>query len=175
MEFTFDIDLGKKFAREKVRKALPIVGWLVVGKAVENVHNTLKKHSDGNLANQIFPKVDEDELKVSIIANTPYARIQELGGDIKPINAKALAIPHRENTKGIAIPEGKSIRDIFPNLFFIPHKSLNSIGGLYSKVGNDKMELMYTLVAKTTIKGVHYLRRAIQENKPMILKAFGKN
>jgi len=123
MDFEFNIDLGMKFGKEKAIAFLDYAGVMTAGKATTNVQSQFRDQT-GNLANSIFHKVDEGSLTAVVIANTEYARIQELGGDIKPVNAKALAVPVHPDAKKTAIPEGRSIRDVFPDLVYIKRNSL---------------------------------------------------
>ena len=171
MEFTFNIDLGKKFATEKALLALDFAGAVVAGKAVQNVHNVFEEQT-GNLANSIFWEVNKSEFKTIIVANTEYARIQELGGDILPVNAKAIAVPIHPDAKKTAIPDGRTIRDIFPDLVLIKRKNGHP---LLVRVGKNVFDIMYVLVSKVTLKAKPYLRPALYESKDLILKAFGKN
>lgn len=177
MEFSFDVDLGVKYSRSKAIKFLNVAGDVIAGKAAENVNETLKGNSKGQLANSIYPdRVDEKNLKINIYANTVYAKIQHEGGDIIPKKAKALAIPFSAETKAIAIPEGKSIRNIFPDLYFRPHKTGKSLGGLYKKMGKGKDDvLMYLLIDKVHLKGKFYLKNAMLSETPKILQQMGVN
>lgn len=169
MEFTFDINKAMKFSKEKSLMLLDVSGAMVTSKAKQNIQ-TQFEYTSGNMEKQTFYYVDKEEFKAVIVTNTPYARIQEKGGDIKPVNAKALAIPYNAEAKAIAIPEGKSIRDIFPNLYFRPHKTGKSFGGLYKKMGKGKDDvLMYLLIDQISIKANPYLVPALHETMPKVL------
>lgn len=176
MEFSFNVDLGVKHSRSKVIDFLNVAGGVIAGQAAKNVTETLKENSKGTLASSIFFEVDEKELKLTVIANTVYARIQHEGGDILPNKARALAIPYSAETKAIAVPEGKSIRDIFPDLYFRAHKTGKSLGGLYKKMGKGKDDvLMYLLIDKVHLNGKYYLKNALLSEVPKLLRKMSVN
>lgn len=171
MDFNFNIELAENYCRKKALKGLDVAGAVVTSKAIQNVHNTFEEQT-GNLAGHIFHKVIPEEFKTLIIANTPYARIQELGGDIKPVDAKALAIPVHPDAKKTAIPEGKTIKDIFPDLVLIKRKNAHP---LLVRTSEKRFDIMFVLVSEVTLKAKPYLRPALYESRDLILKAFGKN
>lgn len=180
MEFSFDVDLGVKYSRKKAIDFLKAAKGPIVGKAVENVATKLNKNSKGNLGGSIFGEIDEKELKLFVIANTPYARIQHEGGDILPKKAKALAIPVHPDAVETAIPEGRTIRDIFPDLVLIPASDNNQHPLLVrmksrKKDGYQVFDIMYILVTKVHLTGTHFLRDAILSETPKILQQMGVN
>lgn len=180
MEFSFNVDLGVKYSRSKAIAFLHTAGAVITGKAVENVTTELNQNSKGQLASSIFFDVDEKNLLLTVIANTVYARIQHEGGDIIPKNAQALAIPVHKDAKETAIPEGRSIRDVFPDLVLIPASDTNSHPLLVrmksrKKDGYQVFDVMYILVTKVHINGVYYLKNALLSETPKVLQQMGVN
>ena len=180
MEFSFDVDLGVKYSRSKAINFLNVAGGVIAGKASENVTTKLNKNSKGNLAGSIFYEVDEKQLKLFVIANTPYARIQHEGGDILPKRAKALAIPVHRDAVETAIPEGRTIKDIFPDLVLIPASDNNQHPLLVrmksrKKDGYQVYDVMYILVTKVHLNGTYFLKDAMLSETPKILQQMGVN
>lgn len=173
MEFTFDIDLGMKFGKEKALQIVDASCALTMSKGVRNLVESYK--TDGvtnNLANSFFYEVDEATISGIVVANTDYARIQEEGGDILPKDAKALAIPLHPDAKKTAIPEGSSIRNVFPDLVLIQRDGAHPL--LVRK--KDKVfDLMYVLVSKVHLEGKHYLKNALATEPQKVLQKFRVN
>ena len=89
-----------------------------------------------------------------------YARIQEEGGLVLPVHAKVLAIPVGPALTGPGVARYPSAR-MAPNLVpIIPSEPRgNLVGWLVNK---DTGETWYLWLRSTLIKGVHYLRDAVQ-------------
>ena len=71
---------------------LTAIGVIVSSAAIKNAPSDL-----GFLRGQIYFETFPN--KVKIIAHTDYAAIQELGGEIKPVTARALTIPIDKSAK----------------------------------------------------------------------------
>ncbi len=83
----------------------------------------------------------------------PYARIQELGGQVRARNARYLAIPLSAAKTKAGVSRFASPRDV-DGLF-----SLNLGGRLFLvKKDRDALVFMYVLKRSVTIRGKHYLR-----------------
>lgn len=180
MEFSFNVDLGVKHSRSKAVDFLTLAGGVISGKAVENVTTELNQNSKGQLASSIFFEVDQKNLKLTVIANTVYARIQHEGGDILPAKAKALAIPVHRDAKETVIPENKTVRDIFPDLVLIPAGKNNSHPILVQmksrkKDGYQVFDVMYILVTKVHLTGKFYLKNALLSETPKVLQQMRVN
>lgn len=167
MEFTFDINKAMKLSKEKSLMLLDVSGAMVSSKAKQNIQAQFE-YTSGNMEKQTFYYVDKEEFKAVIVTNTPYARIQEKGGDIKPKNAKALAVPIHPEAKKTAIPEGRSIRDVFPDLVMIKSEKTGHPLLIRPK-GKDKFDVMYVLVSSVSIKANPYLVPALHETMPKVL------
>ncbi|MBK7979249.1 MAG: hypothetical protein IPK06_04400 [Ignavibacteriae bacterium] len=168
-----DISKSEKYTNSLILDFLNFTGGIIVSEMVQNVVETFENQT-GNLANSIFFVVDVNEFKVIVYANTEYARIQELGGDILPVNAKALAIPVHPEAKKTAIPDGKTIRDIFPDLVLIPRKNAPAL--LVRKKGrgfnHERFDIMYVLVQKATIPPHPYAEPALHTGLQKSLDAY---
>lgn len=173
MEFEFNINLGMDIARKKALQILNLATEMTVSKAKQNIQQNFE-HTSGNLEKQTYGYVEEDNLRGLVISNTPYSRIREMGGDILPVNARALAIPVHPDARKTAIPQGKSIRDIFPDLVLIKSKSghpllVRSAGRGFN---HGRMDIMYVLVTKVHQKAKPYLRPAGYEMVPKAIRKF---
>lgn len=176
MQFTFDIEKCKKFSREKTLELLDVSGSTVTSKAKQNIQQNFKETS-GNMEKQTFYWVDKSEFKMICVTNTPYAHIQEKGGDIKPVNAKALAVPIHPDAKKTAIPEGRSIKDVFPDLVLISRKNAPAL--LVRPAGrgmnHGRFDLMFVLVTQVTLKANPYLVPALFSEMPKVLSKVSFN
>lgn len=181
MKFDFDIDSSMKFAEKKAADIIDYACVMIESKAIQNLNASYTSENvTGNLANSFFHEVNRKELKGIVVANTEYAHIQEEGGDILPVNAKALAIPIHPEAKKTAIPDGKSIRDIFPDLVLLPADSDRQHPLLVrmksrKKGGYQVFEIMYVLVSKVHLEGKHYMKNALESEMPKVLERFRVN
>ena len=89
---------------------------------------------------------------VVIGTNKPYARIQDLGGIIRPKSARNLTIP-------IGGTRGR-VRD-HPDGFFIRSKAGKLL--YVKKIGKNQIKPLFVLKKQVTIKGKPYLSRAFRE------------
>ena len=162
----FNIEAGVKYTESKIYDWLVAVGEL--GSSAAKVNAPKDK---GNLIQEIDYEVMWPERLVRISANTIYAAIQEMGGDIVPKDAKALAVPVHPDAKAALIPEGSSIKDVFPDLIYIERNGQAPL--LVREAGrglnHGRFDIMYVLVQKVTIPAQPYLRPAIFENQKQIL------
>ena len=144
-------------------KAATAGGYVIEGAAKINVEKTFKP-STGNLAGSIrVETVTSGETYAEVAVgpgNLVYGRIQELGGTIKPIKGKYLAIP------ADGTPKGARPRD-YNDLSFIP--SAKGGGVLVSNHG--KGEVMFILKSSVTLPPRPYLRPAVDENLKKIEQA----
>lgn len=166
MTFEFNDAAFNAYAKKKIDAGLDLVGQFVVGQAAKKAEGQFQ--GLGKLAGSIFHRVISSDNLVRISANTIYAAIQELGGDIKPDKAKALTVPIHPDAKG------KKASD-FNDLTLIKRKNgpplLVRITGKGKK---QRMDIMFVLLTKVTIPSRPYLRPAVYENKSTILKVFAK-
>jgi len=157
-----------KYYDNRLNDALELIGNYVLGEAQANIVRNFKRRTEGGgLLGSGSREVNTANKTVTVAFNTEYAAIQELGGDIVPRNAKALAIPVHSEAKKTAIPDGRSIRDMFPDLIYLPNKGGHPL--LARKKGKG-LEIMYVLVSKVHITAQPYLRPAVYNNTDQILR-----
>lgn len=164
MDFNFDENKLLNYADDKSIAALELSGNLVLGRAQANIHERLNKDSSGFLANTGSVKVF-GKARVRVSFNAEHAAIQELGGEIVPNEAQALAIPVHKDAKG------KSPRE-FGDLVLIERDGHNPI--LVRKVGkrSPKIEVMYVLTKSVHIDGTDYLSDAVYSNQNDLLRIY---
>ncbi|HEX2866550.1 MAG TPA: HK97 gp10 family phage protein [Ignavibacteriales bacterium] len=161
--------------KERIIKKLTVIGQLVQGAAASLV-TTLT----GNLKNSITYQVDGTRLSVRIGTNVEYALIIELGGVIRPRNARALAVPVSPEAKRTIIPEGQSIRDVFPDLVMVEAKGKppilirNKTKWKGQKREKQTVEVMYVLLTSVTIRPQPYLKPALVMNRSKIMRILQK-
>ncbi len=157
MLFEFNIEKMKNFTEQRIQDRLEAVGTFVVAEAVKRA-----PADDGNLRQSIMKEVFPRDFFVRISANTEYAAIQELGGEIKPVMKKALTIPIHPSAKN------KQASD-FDDLFMIKKDGHNPI--LARKTpGGRKIIPMFLLVNKVNMPAQPYLRPAVYENRSKIME-----
>lgn len=132
----------------------------------------------GALRNSIYKKIFESDSGYVYgevgSEGVPYARIHELGGTVKPVNAKYLTIPHPDNRRADGLPK-ITIQDLFGFLkkqMFI-HK--NVIFLQTGRKGKKFTEIrpMFFLKKSVDIPARPYLSTAVASKKDQILKEFG--
>jgi len=137
---------------------LEMIGQFVSGEAIRRAPS-----DSAFLRGQISYKVFKSEKKVRISANTVYAAMQEFGGVIKPVRAKALSIPIHPLAKN------KEPGD-FKDLVYIPGRNgKHPILARKSPKGRS-ITPMFVLVKRATIPAQPYLRPAVYENKDKIME-----
>lgn len=155
----------EKTARGKALKRSAMAGGFVIeAEAKINVNDTFNPGT-GNLAGSIFTDTVHESDTLVETATGPsviYGRIQELGGTVKPVFAKYLAIP-------INARKDSSPWD-YPDLIFIPMDNSSS-AMLISKSG----VAMFWLTKSVTLPARPYLRPAADENGDRIVKAISEN
>ena len=160
----------KTLARE-VRAA----GLRAEGQARENVGARLQVRS-GQLRRSVQADLVEEGpgallLRLRAGGGTKelaYARVQELGGTIRPRNGRFLAIPWRGGPALTAGGVGRyaSPRDV-PGLHFVPTRG--GAGGLLikdqGKGRGARSTIWYVLVRQVQIRGVRYLGDAMDQEQ----------
>lgn len=163
VRFDFNENIIRNEADQIISDKLTVIGAFISSKASELAPVDL-----GFLRNSITFSVDLVNKKTRISANTEYAAIQELGGEIKPVDAQALAIPVHPDAKG------KSPSD-FDDLFMIKRAERAPL--LVRKKGrgnnHERLDIMFVLVKKVYIPAQPYLRPAVLNNKSKIMEILG--
>jgi hypothetical protein len=96
-----------------------------------------------------------------------YAAAQEYGADIRPVKAKALAIPTSEVKTPAGVSRFDSPRDYPEKLHFRPFRRGNVIGGLFDSSG----KLLWILASQVRIEGKHWLSSGVEERLPEVSRA----
>ena len=170
--------------KDRVENTLNVVGAQVVTWAVKEC-----PFKSGNLSHSInyatsknqsgvngqttgtALKKPNDKMTLKVGTNVVYAAIQEFGGTIVPENAGALAVPIHPDAKAALIPQGGSIRNVFPDLVMIKRKSG---APLLVRVKGNQFDIMYVLLKRVTIPAHPFLRPAVLNNKQNIVAIFAK-
>lgn len=107
-----------------------------------------------------------------------YARIQEKGGEVRPVRGRFLAIPKGPALTGAGVARYASPRDV-PNLRFVSIRG-GSMGLLVKdhpgrgKAGTGaRSDIWFLLVRSVYIRPKAYLFRAVEEIEPTIGPAIG--
>lgn len=124
----------------------------------------------GNLRRSIFHQVgvvDDDAFVVigADLEKAPYARIQEMGGVIRPKRAAHLAIPIGEATTKSGVARF-SARDLIsqPQAYgYVGTFTRNKI--IFGKLPNGRIEPLFVLKNQVTIKAVGYLSGTVKEKR----------
>lgn len=169
LSFTIENDLSKvasDLRPETLMKAALAGGEVIRGAAKVNINKNFKRsHGDSGLAGSLEVKVvrsTASECEVSIGPTAVHGRIHELGGTIKPVRAKFLAIP-------LTAEAGKyeSPRSYPGALHFVGDEG----GGVLADASG---EAIYALTTSVTMPPRPYLRPAVDENPGRISAAMGE-
>lgn len=118
----------------------------------------------GALARSFVPtlvKSDPRVIRAGSYSALPYARIHELGGVIRPRNARALAIPLTPQARRMSPRQ-------FGNLVYIHRKPRLPI--LAQVIGKGRIKPQYVLKFQVRISAKHYIARAQKSAAPGIEK-----
>lgn len=153
----YDENMSKYMSKGEAA-ALILIGEFAVGKM-----NALVPRDTNFLAESIDYTVLPQEKIVRSYANTEYAAIQELGGDIKPDKAGVLTVPVHPDAKG------KSAKD-FPDLILIKRKNASPL--LVRKKGrgfnHERLDIMFVLVQRVHITAQPYMRPVLDERETLL-------
>jgi len=147
---------------ERKEKALPIAGALVQSQAkrlcVVGQYPAGSGIVGGNLRNSIYLIVKNNVAYIG--SNLVYAAMQEFGGSVVPVYAKALTIPISPRAVG------KRARD-FDDLWMLKRADGPP---LLMRGSGDDLEAMFVLLKKVTIPKQPYLRPALEEKRKDVIK-----
>jgi len=150
-----------KIHEQKI-KALPIAAAIVQSQAkalcVVGKYPAGSGIVGGNLRNSIYAIVKGNVAYIG--SNLIYAAMQEFGGAVTPVYAKALTIPISPRAYG------KRAGD-FDDLFMIERDGKPPV--LARKRG-EEIEVMFVLLKKVTIPKQPYLRPALETKRKEVLK-----
>lgn len=99
------------------------------------------------------------------------ARIQDVGGTIRPKTRKFLAVPVGA---GKLLPVGKWPRDFAPGQLRFIKSFIRGRPSILAKVSKTKVEPMFVLVRSVTIPGKHYLDEASKIAAPVVAGILGE-
>jgi len=160
---------GPEFAR-LLRREMEETGLRMEAAGKLNARNRMKTPT-GNLSRSIGHEVRGSgaTLETSLRAggrlagrgDVVYARIQELGGVVRPTRAKWLAIPTDSVKTAAGASRYASPRDYPKPLRFV--FLLFGLAALVEDMPDGTMKARWWLKKKTTIRPKHYLRDAHQE------------
>lgn len=171
---TFEIKNLDQFkaVMEKLRKAVDPskladaveAGIRVVeGNAVVNIEKKLSKKTTGGLAANRSVEVKNESGKVvgTLTFHSNHARLHELGGVIKPVSAKFLAIPLTDGARKAQSPRN------------YPDKLHFAGGGGGGVLLDSNGAAIYALKTAVTMPARPFLRPAIDEHQDEIEQAMG--
>ena len=151
--------------RTSIFKALEFLRGKIVKALAAGTYGI--KTKTGMLLNSINVLMESDTVGV-VGPNKVYARIQELGGEIRPKSAGALTIPIHPSAIG------KRASD-FPDLALIKSKGGNAI---LARVGgggkNGYFIPMFVLKKSVKIPAHFYMRNTLEANKEEVLRMFDR-
>lgn len=144
-------------AREAVEAGMRVIeGW-----AVANIEKTFSGKQSGTMAsNHTVEVMDDKGAAVAVLTfHSNHARVQELGGTIRPVNGQFLAIPLTDIARKTESPRN------YPDAL---HFVGSPAGGVLM---NDKGEVIYALKTSVTMPPRAYLRPAMDEHHAEINQA----
>ncbi len=174
-EFTNGFEQYKKKLKSQVFRALT----LLEAEILQNIRKGAGLHvRTGTLLNSIgaSKKVVEDSNGFIYgeigPEGVPYAAIHEFGGTIVPKNAKALAIPTRENQRPDGLP--KITTQDLKNGLVPSFVNKGIIFGIFGGKGKTAEAMaLFILKSSVTIPARPYLSTAVAKKKEEIYKEFG--
>ena len=82
--------IDKAFRGEAGRSMVGAGAMIINGETQKNINETFSKKNTGGLKNSVATVVSENKPEAKVEVRKIYARIQEFGGTIEPVKAKAL-------------------------------------------------------------------------------------
>lgn len=151
----------KAATREKLQRAALAGGQVIETYAKINVERTFSARSTGGAGlggsiQTVISETSDTEAWVDVGPTVIYGRIQELGGIIKPVFAKKLAIP---------LPGVKGRPKDYSDLH------VQGWGGMVATLVNASGSVMFILKDFVQIPPRPYLRPAMDENQDKIEQA----
>lgn len=147
---------------ERKKKALPLAGALVQSQAkalcVVGKYPAGSGIVGGNLRNSIYLIIKDNVAYIG--SNLVYAAMQEFGGPIVPVYAKALTIPISPQAVG------KRAGD-FTDLWMLKRTDGPP---LLMRGSGDDIEVMYVLLKKVVIPKQPYLRPALEMKRKDVIR-----
>jgi|GEM_PF-1293155 len=140
------------------------------------VRADFKRHT-GDLEKSVVAsdvEVTAHSVSASVGSNLAYARIQELGGTIKPKRSRYLAIPLSAMLTGRGVARGPARRVIanagafgYESTFFAKHI-------LFGRTSDGAVRPLFALRGEVTLTGRHYFERTYDEKAPALQAALAR-
>lgn len=153
---------------EKLMLAADRIGGMAEAHVKEGLTGEYLQTRRGRLKGSIRYKIEtvvgsEPDVKVRVgpDSDIPYARIQELGGVIRPTSKKFLTIPspYAKTESGVADKPARS----FENTYFLRMKVDGKDKLFLMQRTGKSVRLLFTLVRKVKIPATHWLSAPINE------------
>ncbi len=162
------------FARESQFAAANIIKTKLSGDPLHRRTGTLARSVVGQA--EVFNGVPARRVGILRGPALAYAGIQEFGGTIKPVNAKALSIPMEPALTPAGVDRFGGPRNYPGKLRFLPFRRGIAVGKLVDDEEAKALhnpyeaEAVYLLLRSVTIKPKHYLRDGFSEYLPTFAK-----
>ena len=128
------------------------VQWFATNRMVRQARAALNVRS-GALARSfgaLVTGVSFADLRATVYTDSPYARLQEHGGTVRPKNAKALTIPMEAAlTAGAGVTRGGARSFGFTETFIGHDKDGNAF--IFRRLEGDDVEPLFRLVPQVTV------------------------
>jgi hypothetical protein len=158
-----------------VLKAMGRVGRELERHVKQNkLSGQLLDYRSGNMRRAVFHEVGtlpggDSFARVGVdIKKAPQARIQELGGVIRPKRAKHLTIPLKaaQTANGVARFSARDVIDRPQTFGYVGTFTHNDV--IFGKKADGGFEPLFALKDQVTIKGVGYLSSTAEEKKAWV-------
>ena len=157
-------------ARDSVRRAAFILQTEIKLQLSRSTSPSSPGQPPGAVSGALRRSVQTDlsELRSKLLARVGpgmvYSAIQEFGGTIKPVKAKALAVPIGKKGREVVIPPG-GLRSL--NLTFVKRKS-----GKPPVLLDQDGDVVFVLLSSVTLPPRPYVRPALKKVRRRILRLF---
>jgi len=152
--------------KESLRTAIAVLQLSVTAKIQGLISGDLLRNRTGNLRSGIHPTpIETTETSVTggvATGGQIYARINELGGVIRPQNAQFLTVPLAAvlTANGVARFSAREIIESPGQGGYIGTFFRNNV--LFGKRGGADIEPLFALKSSVTITGKHYMQQGLE-------------
>ena len=157
----------------RLRDSVARAGFLVQRELIESTKRMVNKsgHTTGALSGSwevAFVSARPGSFTFGVFSDLPYAQIHDTGGIIKPVRAKALAVPVTAKARKMGPrewPDGM--------LHYVP-VNRNPVVGLLALKGKRRMgKAQYLLLKQSKIKPTGYIKSAKEAAIPKVSEYLG--
>ena len=163
------------FKKGLARTTFLKIGLHLERRIKEQVSGKRLKVRTGNLRRSVYFRIVGSKDSIEVHAGidpkkAPYAAIQEEGGTIRPKRAKFLTIPVGRNLTKISRVMRVSPREFISNPGSLGYDSsfVNPRRTAIMGVRGGRIEPVFALKKKVTIKGKYYMAAAFNQSKPFV-------